>query len=350
MSLFAASLPASSDVEVFDSFKSSVLRTLERLVPEDITAVDRENFAKNWAQFLSLQKNFDDQASLVRCAGSYSKSEIPDVKEYKPLAKAIDKLKPLVEHAADFVVDPDRSNAELRPALEAVWKEHDGPFMNGCQTINDATSDLREAIESAKTSRELHVLEILSPGFPEAALSLSDAQASITGAGRMEFRSLPVGEELKKSLREWAGVRTSSGVDLYLKDLRATTNSLGKVTEATSAVPDRALGRVATFLHDGVFRDKLAAYSDKRLIKDLLGKSGPADICKYMLGLKDEDIKELSKVLQAVLKGVEFVNVHLASFKPSHTVLWGDEERSSVVKEFGDFLRSSGEGKVVKIS
>lgn len=64
----------------------------------------------------------------------------------------------------------------------------------------------------------------------------------------------------------------------------------------------------------------------------------------------EQPIHCIANSLEAVLKDVEFVDVPLASFKPSHTFLWGDEERRSVVKKFDEFLRDSGKGKVVKIS
>lgn len=59
--------------------------------------------------------------------------------------------------------------------------------------------------------------------------------------------------------------------------------------------------------------------------------------------------KELAKILDAVLKGIEFYTVQLSDFRPTKSVIWSDGEIGAVVEEFESFLRRNAEGKVVKL-
>jgi hypothetical protein len=350
MDFFASTLQGTNDDEVFDEFKGILLAALEHEAPEEITEDDKKKVSKCWKELQALQQHFDDQASIVRCAGSYAKVEVPDVKEYKSLEKSISKLETLVNQASEFVVNPDRTNAELRPALERVWQEHDGPFQHGVHGVNDSLKDLTEAIEVASSSTEFVVLDILSEGLPEASHLLEQGKAEISSAKKEMFQPLVTGDDLKRRLRLRASIVTSSNTELHLKDLRPLSDRLKGIAQSAEEVPGAALEKTAEFFLDNALRDKLNNHREKKVIEELLATGSAKETVSFLLKLTKDQLQELAKTLSAVLKGIEFASVKMSDFKPSQTVLWGDEEVKKIVSEFEGFLKGKGEGKIIKIT
>jgi hypothetical protein len=349
MEFFSDALPAGSDSDVFEFFKATLLKTLNRDSPEEFTASDETAFGSNWRQLQALQQHFDDQSVLVRCAGSYSRMMVPEVAEYKSLGKAVSALQPLVTRAKEFLVDPDLTNAQLRPGLEAVWKEHDGSFLHGAQAVNEALSDLKTNTELAKTSPEFNVVAGLSDAIPEAKLTLAAAQKDLAGMATAIVSFLPSSDECKRRLRIRASITVSNGVEVHLKDLRPMRDDLQAKADACASLPADALLRVARFLCDEQVRAKLKAHVDKPVIAGMLAVTTLEGVAQYLLKRTTKEIEELAKILDAVLKGIEFYTVQLSDFRPTKSVIWSEGEIPTVVQEFEEFLRKNSEGRVVKL-
>jgi len=81
-----------------------------------------------------------------------------------------------------------------------------------------------------------------------------------------------------------------------------------------------------------------------------LATGSAKETVSFLLKLTKDQLQELAKTLSAVLKGIEFASVKMSDFKPSQTVLWGDEEVKKIVSEFEGFLKGKGEGKIIKIT
>ncbi|MDO8700547.1 MAG: hypothetical protein Q7J56_02725 [Deltaproteobacteria bacterium] len=349
MEFFEQPLDGQGDQELYEDFKGHLLKALGKEAAEDLTAADLKRFDQYWKQLQALQEHFDDLSDLVRCAGSYAKIEVPDDKSYRSLEKAVKKLSPLVERAKDFVIDPDRANAELKPALGDVWKEYDGPYQHGIGEINAALSDLDDTIKLASDAKELHVLQKLSSALPDATIAVQEAQGIIAEAKKRIFKPLPEGEDLKKALRQRASIKTSGDVELRFTALAPIAEQLQGLVEGVSAAPSAALTKVSNFLNDKAMRSKLEAYLDTATVKKLLACLDSTQIATKLSSLKDSELDELAKVLEAVLKGTDFVVIRISDFKPKQAVIWDAADRQKLAAEFLEFIDANSSGKIVRI-
>ena len=144
-------------------------------------------------------------------------------------------------------------------------------------------------------------------------------------------------------------VRSDKGRDLRLRDLAPEQEALSEAGEACIAAPGHgALGR-GRVPGGRSIRVKLADHKDKKIVADLLGKTSPETVSKFLLSLKPAQLEELAKILKAVLKGLAFVTVKITDFKPSQSTLWGEAELNSTVEEFKAFLTDRASGKVIQI-
>ncbi|MDD2709256.1 MAG: hypothetical protein PHV34_14815 [Verrucomicrobiae bacterium] len=349
MEFFENPLTEENDQEVFEAFKGHLLKVLQKETADDLEAADLKRFKEYWEQLQSLQKHFDDLAGLVRCAGSYSKVAVPDDKSYRSLNKALEKLTPLIERAKDFVVDPDRANAELRPTLEEVWKEHDSPYLHGIEEINSALLELNEAVALATDAKELSILQKFSVVLPDAKTALDSVREIVTNAEDSGFDTLPTGEELKKALRQRASIKTNTDRELRLAELPTIARDITRESARVGASPGAALGNVARFFCDGVVREKLKSHADIGSVKKVLAENSPAEIVQLLLKMKTEEIEELAKILGAVLKGVEFVAIRLSDFKPKQNVVWNKEDLEALGAEFKEFVSEKSKDKIARI-
>jgi hypothetical protein len=349
MTFFENALPEDGALEMYEAYKGHLLRALEKTAADELDKKDLTRFGEYWKALQALQRYFDDLAALVKCAGMYAKAEIPDVKEYRALKNAVKKLGPLVARAPEFVIDPDRSRAELLPAMEDVWREYEGPFEHGIAELNGELDDLRAAVNDTEGTRECEVLGVLAGGVPDAETALERVRQVVADGRDLVVTALPTDEELKKLVRKQDFVRDSRNRDLRLQDLKPAADRVREAAEGCVAAPGAALLAVATFLDDGVLRSKLKAHEDKKVVGDLLAAANPPAIAKHLLGLKAPVLEELTKILKVVLKGMDFVTVKMADFKPTQTTLWGDEEVTKTVGEFKEFLAKRGKGKVIKV-
>ena len=349
MQFFEHLLSGESDQEIFEDFKGHLLKAVGKDTAEDLTPVDLKRFDEFWRQLQALQDHFDDLSGLVRCAGSYAKIDVPDDKSYQPLDKSVKKLGPLVVRAKEFVIDPDRANAELKPALEDVWKEHDGVYQHGVEEINAAQSDLGEMITLASDAKELQVLQKLSSALLDASAMIQVVQEIITEAKNDMFDSLPTSDELRQALRQRATIKTSADLELRFSDLSSTANKFKGVAQRVSSAPGTALTKVADFLDDEAMRSKLEAHREVFPVKKLLACPDSPKIAKTLLSFSDVELADLAKVLQAVLKGKDFVVIRLSDFKPKQAVIWNEDDCGKVGKEFLEFLATKSKGKIGRI-
>jgi hypothetical protein len=271
------------------------------------------------------------------------------VKEYRALKNAVKKLGPLVARAPEFVIDPDRSRAELLPAMEDVWREYEGPMEHGLGGVNGELDDLRSAVNETGSAKECSVLDVLADGVPGAEKAREDVERVVADGRDMIVDVLPTGDELRKLLRVQDYVRDSRNRDLRLRELRPLAEQVRAAAEACTSAPGAALLDVAGFLDDAVLRAKLKPHEDKKTIGDLLVARNAEEIAKYLLDLKAVALGELTKILKVVLKGLDFITVHMADFKPSQSTLWGEDEVNKTVGEFRDFLTKEAKGKVIKV-
>ncbi len=313
MEFFAEALPVVSDSDTFEFFKGSLLKTLNKDSTDDLLSADEASFLARWRQLQALQEHFDNQAVLVRCAGSYTRLSADEVKDFKSLVRALAALRPLVDRAKELVVDPDLTNAQLRPALELVWREHDSPFIHGAQAVNEALSDLKTNVELTSTSPELTLVTQLSNAVPEAKLSLLAAEEELTEIRAATISALPGGDECKRRLHIRASITLSDGSEIYLKDLRSLREGLQAKADFCADLPKETLLRVTRFLDDQQVRAKLSNHRDKPVVDDLLGAITAEGIAQHLLKRKKEEIDELAKILDAVLKGIEFYTVKRTS-------------------------------------
>ena len=338
-----------SDVDLYEDFKGHLLKAFEKSSVDELDKKDITLFCTYWKQLSALLEHFDDLAAYIRSAGVYVKAEIPDIKEYKALKAAIRKLTPLVEKASEFVIDPDRMRAELLPVLEMVWKEYAGPFAHGVNEINNALSDLHEAIDAGESANELKVLKGLSDALPDAQRAVEKIMVTLEEGEGSLFNELLTGDDLTKLLQKQDWIHTSKGIDLRLKDLSSTASEIAEIARRCREKPSTEFLRVAEFLCDEVLKEKLKAHKDKKVIKDFLSQTDPPMIAKYLLSLKESTMDEFVKILKAVLTGLKFVTVRLVEFKPTHTTLWSDTEVNKTVDEFEEFLKRKAKGNILKI-
>jgi hypothetical protein len=349
LSFFDTPLAGESADEQYEDFKSHLLRAADKIAIEDLDKKDLSRFVGYWKSLMALQQNFDDLATLVRCAGMYARAVIPEIKEYKSLQAAIKKLGSLVYRASEFVVDPDRAHAELQPAMEAVWKEFEGPFAHGVSEINAALDELREAATTAGKSKDATVLGVLSDSVPDASKGLAAIEATVSKSKDLLFDDLPAGDDLSRMLHKQDFVRSGRGRNLHLCDLKPETDALKTAIENCHSIPGGGMQSAAAFLHDEKVRAKLQEHGEKKVVAGLLAEDDAPGIARYLLDLKPAQLDELAKVLKAVLKGTAFVTVRLSDFKPSQSTLWGEPEVDQTVAEFRSFLVKKGQGKVIKI-
>ncbi|HTS16662.1 MAG TPA: hypothetical protein VMP11_03735 [Verrucomicrobiae bacterium] len=349
MEFFEQPLVGEGDQDLYEDFKGHLLKALGKETTEDLTATDQKRFDECWKQLEALQTHFDDLSLLVRCAGSYTRITVPDDKSYRSLERAVKKLSPLVERAKEFVIDPDRANAELKPALEDVWKEHDGPYEHGIEEINTALSDLRDALALAVEAKELRVLQKLKDALPDARTALQRAQEAAAAAAESGFEDLPTGDQLRKALHQRATIKTSKDRELRFPDLKGVAEELKKQAANTAQAPGAALETVATFLCDGAVREKLNVHADTAPVKQLLAKIGVSETANLFLAFKPEQLDELAKLLEAVLKNVNFVTIRLTDFKPKQNVIWNEGDLEKLDTEFRKFISTNSHGKVARI-
>jgi hypothetical protein len=336
-------------LQTYEACKGSLLKAFEKAAIDELDKEDLAKFREYWKGLLALQEHFDDLSVLVRCGGLYARAEIPDVKEYRALKNAVKKLGPLVARAPEFVIDPDRSRAELLPAMEDVWREYEGPMEHGLGGVNGELDDLRSAVNETGSAKECSVLDVLADGVPGAEKAREDVERVVADGRDMIVDVLPTGDELRKLLRVQDYVRDSRNRDLRLRELRPLAEQVRAAAEACTSAPGAALLDVAGFLDDAVLRAKLKPHEDKKTIGDLLVARNAEEIAKYLLDLKAVALGELTKILKVVLKGLDFITVHMADFKPSQSTLWGEDEVNKTVGEFRDFLTKEAKGKVIKV-
>jgi len=359
-SFFEVPLDSEIETERYDVFKGSLVKTFNKeSVGElskkyarkyyDSAKKELTKFQENWKQLRALLAHFDDMASLVRSAGWYARTAIPQLKEYKALEKAIEKLKPMVTRAHEFLVEPDRVRAELEPALETVWREYQGPFQHGVGEINDELKRLRKSIQSAQESDARRVLTTLAIGVPKAEEALAKGEQEIQDADSLQCDSLPTGEDLKKELQAGDSIRTSTHAILRLSDLVGFKATLSEAGDLCRDTFNKGLLAVATLLLDSGLRERLAKFSES-VVKGLLKESKPSAVKDYLSGLKEGQLEELAKLIKASLKNVDFVSVNMREFQPGVSILWSDDELEQVANELKKFLKNrQSPGKVIRL-
>lgn len=188
LTFFDGALEGEAAPDKYDNFKMHLLKAFDKGAAEDLEKKDLQQFTGYWKSLIALQQHFDDLAVLVRCAGLYARADIPEIKEYKTLRNAIKKLPALVDRTPEFVVDPDRSRAELQPVMEDVWKEYEGPFAHGVSEINGALSDIGQYITQADESPEMAVLTVLADGVPDADKAAGQVRTVLADARAVQIQ------------------------------------------------------------------------------------------------------------------------------------------------------------------
>jgi hypothetical protein len=335
--------------EQFEQFCGSVMNAFEKSSASDLGKKELSTFQENWRKLQELQKHFDDMAMHVSAAGCYSQTKLPDTKEYRSLRKNIEKLGSIIDLAADLVIDPDRTRAELLPVLEEVKKDYLGSFEHWAGKINSVLSDVQDALENAKSSREKAILDKIASEIPGAENDLISLEETIEAASNLVCEDLPIAESLQTILRTSDAIKTSADRILRLGDLEKMYSEIDQAAQQCNDAPKNNLLSALEIIFDAVLKSKLEKHKDVRVIKQTLEKTSPEDLLDFLVSLDGEKLEEFAKIVKICLKGMEFVSVRLSDFKPKQEVLWSATEIDKVVEEFRAYLTARAKGKVIRI-